>query len=61
LARINYGDGESETVTAAEGKTTHRYTCATVLCKYQASIELEDDWGVKSVDSSISRISIEVL
>ncbi|MBU0978659.1 MAG: hypothetical protein ABIJ03_00500 [Patescibacteria group bacterium] len=61
LARINYGDGQTDAVTALDGKTSHRYVCPSAPCYYQAVIELEDDWGVKSIDSSITRINIEVL
>ena len=58
---IDYGDGETESVSAEEGRSIHRYACSTHYCRYQAHIELEDNWGVKSVETSINRINIEVL
>jgi hypothetical protein len=61
FARVDFGDGEEKELKVGESKTTHRYLCRKNSCLYKASIELEDEWGVRSVPSSISSISIEVL
>jgi hypothetical protein len=54
---IDYGDGEVQTSTVAQGIFTHTYTC-NGPCKYTASLKVQDASGKTSVESMNSKIYI---
>ncbi len=57
---IEFGDGESESVSSDTGTVVHKYACAMAQCSYTARITLVDNWGVDSSDTEVSSIKITV-
>lgn len=59
-AVIDFGDGETETVTGVSGSTQHSYSCNTGTCQYTASITITDAKGRSSVTTPISILEMIV-
>lgn len=57
---LDFGDGTKAPVSGLAGQTAHTYECASARCSYTAKITLEDNWGVKSADVALSKITIVV-
>lgn len=57
---LDYGDGESETLTETNGQVAHTYTCLADACQYQARLSVVDAEGVESADTSVTKILIRV-
>ncbi len=57
---INFGDGKKTSVSGLAGQTSHVYSCTKSSCDYLTQLFLEDNWGVKSADTHISRIRVVV-
>ena len=59
LGVIEYGDGNSDSFSTLQGKTSHAYTCNTDICSYDASISAQKG-ELSSKTSSISHIKVIV-
>lgn len=59
-ADIDFGDGENKRINSAKGTVPHTYTCSTSFCTYTAKILLTDDQGVESIETPISRLTVQV-
>lgn len=57
---IDYGDGQTETETVADGQFIHEYTCSQSSCQYTATIRATDSRGLSSPDTRISHVIVLV-
>lgn len=57
---IEFGDGASTRITDFSKPVQHQYRCDSGVCQYTAVVKLTDRWGVESVQSSISTITVIV-
>jgi hypothetical protein len=57
---LDFGDGKKLPVTGLAGQSSHTYSCSRSSCEYSAKLSLEDNWGVLSSDTNISKIKVIV-
>lgn len=59
-AVVDFGDGKQGMAEGTQGSIVHNYTCNQAACAYPARIILRDAWGVESIDTPVSKITINV-
>ena len=57
---LDFGDGKKAPVSGLAGHFSHTYECLSSRCEYVASVTLEDNWGVKSANLQMSKVTIIV-
>ena len=57
---LDFGDGKKLPVTGLAGQSSHTYSCSRSRCEYTVQLILEDNWGIESFDTNISKIKILV-
>lgn len=57
---LDFGDGKKLPVTGLAGQSSHTYTCNRTQCEYLVQLTLEDNWGVESSETNISKINVVV-
>lgn len=57
---LDFGDGKKLPVTGLAAQTSHTYTCQLYQCTYEVSLVLEDNWGISSAPTTVSKITILV-
>ncbi len=57
---IEFGDGQSQTLTTSEGLVNHIYACAQAQCSYQARVIATDARDVTSADTAVTKIRVVV-
>lgn len=55
---LDFGDGKKLPISGLAGQSSHTYTCNKNSCEYIVRLVLEDNWGVESSDTNISKIKI---
>lgn len=59
-AYISFGDGQEQIVEGKSGMVEHSYRCASSSCMYTASVVVENALGARSVETTVSKITISV-
>lgn len=59
-ALFDFGDGATQELTGDNATASHTYTCKTGRCEYPVSLKLLDNWGIESIVSDISKVTIIV-
>ncbi|NCQ66109.1 MAG: hypothetical protein COZ34_04595 [Candidatus Pacebacteria bacterium CG_4_10_14_3_um_filter_34_15] len=57
---LDFGDGKKLPISGLAGQSSHTYSCARASCEYTVRLVLEDNWGVESAETNISKIKIIV-
>lgn len=57
---IDFGDGQAQVFSGDEGSVSHTYNCNRPLCTYEATITATNENGVSSVETPVSRMTIQV-
>ncbi len=57
---VDFGDGQKQVVSEAEGIVTHAYQCATAACEYTATVQASDAFARKSVITPVSSLLVRV-
>lgn len=57
---ITYGDGQQEQQTAFNNQFTHLYSCSSSSCTYLATVSAQDQMGIKSAITPLTKIIVIV-
>jgi hypothetical protein len=57
---LDFGDGNKLPISGLAGQVTNTYRCGSNTCEYEAKLVLEDNWGVVSAETGISKIKVVV-
>lgn len=57
---LDFGDGKKLPISGLASQSSHTYTCTKASCEYTVRLVLEDNWGVESAETNISKIKIIV-
>ncbi|MBU0974754.1 hypothetical protein KKD03_03585, partial [Patescibacteria group bacterium] len=57
---LDFGDGKKLPISGFAGQSSHTYSCTRASCEYIVRLVLEDNWGVESAETNISKIKIIV-
>ncbi len=57
---LDFGDGKKLPISGLAGQSSHTYSCTKPSCEYTVRLVLEDNWGVESAETNISKIKIIV-
>lgn len=59
-ATVDFGDGQTDSLTTDTGTMMHRYSCGQARCEYTAILTLVDNWGIESAKTDVSKVLIRV-
>lgn len=59
-SQLDFGDGKAQDFSADEITASHSYSCERAKCSYTVVLTLFDDQGNTSINSSISKVQVEV-
>lgn len=59
-ATIDFGDGQTDSLSSDTGTVMHSYSCAQAQCEYVATLTLVDNWGIESAETDVSKVRVRV-